>query len=136
MIAAFACFLIAALLFALARRNYRARKLAAARPRPLDISRLRHESHALGLPFPEQDGTLSFPPPTAEQRDQATHDAIHARRWAAEDDAARGRLADQVSDFAQPGPFTRAERRRGWPCRTHGYHCALYRPDCCGINTR
>lgn len=136
MIAALLCFLIAFLLILRARHNYSARKLAANPPRPLDISRLRHESHALGLPFPEADGTLSYPPPTVGKRDHATHDAIHARRWAAEDDAARARMADQVSHFAQPGPFTRAERRRGWTCRTHGYHCALYRPDCCGINTR
>lgn len=33
----------------------------ASRPR-FDIAAARRESHALGLPFPESDGTLSLPP--------------------------------------------------------------------------
>lgn len=47
---------------------------------PLDIPRARREAHALGLPFVEADGTLSWPPETGEQ----VHDRIHARRLLAE----------------------------------------------------
>lgn len=47
----------------------------APRPR-FDIATARRESHALGLPFPESDGTLSLPPepkPTADCRMKRSH---------------------------------------------------------------
>lgn len=48
----------------------------------------RRESHALGIPFPEADGTLSYPPRPpiggVTGHDAALHLAMHLRRLAAE----------------------------------------------------
>lgn len=46
----------------------------------------RRESHEMGMPFPEADGTLSWPPELIVDRpdDTATPAAIHARRAAAQ----------------------------------------------------
>lgn len=50
----------------------------------------RRESHEMGMPFPEADGSLSWPPELIVDRpdDAATHTAIHARRAAAQPEIA------------------------------------------------
>lgn len=53
---------LGALAFSLALGAFLRSRRLARRPFPLNIAAARRESHALGLPFPESDGTLSLPP--------------------------------------------------------------------------
>jgi hypothetical protein len=66
---------------------------------PFDRDRARREAHALDLPFPESDGTLSRRPETTQERDARTHADLHARRWSAE----------ELSDLRPGGPTGEAE---------------------------
>lgn len=59
------------------------RKAPPAPPPPLDVRAARRHAHSLGLPFPEADGTVSWPG-NAPALDQAVHDEIHARRMMAQ----------------------------------------------------
>ena len=79
MVLTVACLLMVAAIVVHRLNTRRERKLTAA-PKPFDVARARRETHALGLPYPEPDGTLSWPKPTSEQ----VHDGLHARRRAAQ----------------------------------------------------
>lgn len=90
----------------------------ASRPR-FDIARARRESHALGLPFPESDGTLSQPPEpgAVDDRPVDVAERLHDGRFVIDRLRRRGEGPDPV--------WADRARREGWACSSHGDGCDL-----------
>lgn len=83
-----------------------------AHPRPpFDVRAARRHAHSLGLPFPEADGSVSWPGDGAALPDQLVHDQIHGRRMLAQfgvtGDEALARIERCIPHLVQ------AEREKG-----------------------
>ena len=107
-----------------------------------DISAARRESHALGLPFPEADGTLSLPePPRHRKTDAEVRAEIHAHRVVAQLGITAEEAGKAMREAFAPKPITShmpdgqregwvaMVRERGWTCSTHT-SCDLNTPSC------